>query len=85
MKIGFRALRKHADDLVLFVEMMQQGSDLPCLSGGPATITALRQRFQPYLTDTEADTLMDTLINKSMGSIWTRLYDQFQTLSQGIL
>ena len=86
MKYGFRVLRKHSDDLVLFVEMMQKGnsSNMACFSGGAATASLLKQRFQLHLNDEKADEYMDLLINKATGSMWTRLYDQFQSISQGI-
>lgn len=84
-KSAFRALRKQAESIIILVEMMGRDSALPCFSLGPATYYQLRQRFQLQLSDPEADQFAETyLIQKSMGSIYTRLYDQFQLVTQGI-
>ncbi|KAK9388966.1 kinase-like domain-containing protein [Lipomyces mesembrius] len=85
VKIAFKALRKHADDIVVLVEMMQKESPLPCFMSGDATAHLLRQRFQLQMSETEVDAFVDNqLINRSMGSMYTRLYDQFQLVTQGI-
>ncbi|KAK9317469.1 kinase-like domain-containing protein [Lipomyces starkeyi] len=85
VKIAFKALRKQADDIVVLVEMMQKESPLPCFMSGDATAHLLRQRFQLQMSETEVDAFVDNqLINKSMGSMYTRLYDQFQLVTQGI-
>ncbi|KAK9456575.1 kinase-like domain-containing protein [Dipodascopsis uninucleata] len=85
MKIAFKVLRKKVDDVVVLVEMMQKESPLPCFSNGEATAQLLRQRFQLHMSEAEVDNFVDhVLINKSMGSIYTRLYDQYQFVTQGI-
>jgi phosphatidylinositol 4-kinase len=84
-KEAFKALRKHADHLITMVELMQKDSNLPCFKAGPQTSVQFRQRFQLHLTETECDAFVENyLIGKSIGSIYTRLYDQFQLLTQGI-
>lgn len=85
LKHAFRAIRKHAESIIMLVEMMSRDSNLPCFSSGAATSLQLRQRFQLHLSNAEADEFVDNvLIQKSIGSIYTRLYDQFQLLTQGI-
>ncbi|KAK9366467.1 kinase-like domain-containing protein [Lipomyces kononenkoae] len=85
VKIAFKALRKQADDIVVLVEMMQKESPLPCFTSGDATAHLLRQRFQLQMSEAEVDAFVDhQLINKSMNSMYTRLYDQFQLVTQGI-
>ncbi|KAK9241048.1 kinase-like domain-containing protein [Lipomyces kononenkoae] len=85
VKIAFKALRKQADDIVVLVEMMQKSSPLPCFQSGDATAHLLRQRFQLQMSEAEVDAFVDNhLINKSMNSMYTRLYDQFQLVTQGI-
>ncbi|KAK9468159.1 kinase-like domain-containing protein, partial [Lipomyces arxii] len=85
MKLAFKALRKKADDIVVLVEMMQKESPLPCFMSGVATAHLLRQRFQLQMSESEVDAFVDNhLINKSMGSVYTRLYDQYQLVTQGI-
>lgn len=79
------ALRRNCDALVNLVEMMQKDSSLPCYKNGPQTTVLLKQRIQPDLSDEESDAFVETaLIGKSLGSMYTRLYDQFQLLTQGI-
>lgn len=85
LKQGFKDIRKEAENIIILVEMMLRGSSLPCFTGGPATVTMLRQRFQLHLSDQEVDGFVDNfLVGKSLGSISTRLYDHYQLLTQGI-
>ncbi|BFZ59614.1 Phosphatidylinositol 4-kinase pik1alpha (PI4-kinase)(PtdIns-4-kinase) [Saitoella coloradoensis] len=83
MKSAFKALRKRADDFVSMVEMMQRNSHMACING-PATSAALRQRFVLHLSEAEVDDFVEGLVTKSGNSVWSRLYDQFQFLSQGV-
>ncbi|RPB22256.1 hypothetical protein L211DRAFT_789123 [Terfezia boudieri ATCC MYA-4762] len=85
-KQSFQALRKRSDVLVDLVEMMGRESRMPCfLSGVGYATTCLRQRFQLQLSEQEAEVFVDDhLINKSLGSYYTRAYDAFQYRSQGI-
>lgn len=84
MKQAFKALRKKAEDLILLVKMMQNESKLPCFSSGELTSIQFQQRFQLHLSEVEVDEFMETLITKANASLWTRLYDHYQQLSQGI-
>ncbi len=82
---SFKALRKEADGIIILCEMMQKDSILPCFIGGSSTSQQLRSRFQLHLTDAECDNFVEQhLIQKSLGSFYTRLYDQFQLSTQGI-
>ncbi|KAH3682235.1 hypothetical protein WICPIJ_006793 [Wickerhamomyces pijperi] len=84
-KDAFRELRKHEDSLVNMVELMQRDSTLPCFKAGAQTSVQFRQRFQSHLNDQECDDFVENvLIAKSIGSLYTRLYDQFQLMTQGI-
>ncbi|CAZ85418.1 unnamed protein product [Tuber melanosporum] len=85
-KQAFQALRKSADNIVLLVELMGKESRMPCFASGAEYATNhLRQRFQLQLSEAEAETFVDdVLIQKSLGSYFTRMYDQFQYLTQGI-
>jgi phosphatidylinositol 4-kinase len=85
MKLAFKELRKNADQLITMVELMQKDSNLPCFKAGEQTSLQLKQRFQLHLSESECDDFVENvLIAKSIGSIYTRLYDQFQLLTQGI-
>ncbi|KAG5439990.1 hypothetical protein PCK2_000682 [Pneumocystis canis] len=84
MKQAFKALRKKAEDLILLVRVMQNESKLPCFSSGALTSVQFQQRFQLQLSEMEVDEFMEMLITKAYSSVWTRLYDHYQQLSQGI-
>jgi hypothetical protein len=59
-------------------------SMLPCFAAfGEQTSTQLRDRFQPALTHSLIGEYVDRLIDSSLGSNWTRLYDsvRFFTMS----
>ncbi|KAF9464718.1 kinase-like protein [Collybia nuda] len=83
---GFEAARKHCDRIITLVELMQKDSSLPCFASmGEQTASQLRDRFQPALTHSMIGGYVDRLIDNSVGSHWTRLYDSFQYYSQSIL
>lgn len=84
-KLSFKALRKYADHIISLCEIMQKDSLQPCFKAGEQTSAQLRQRFHLELNDEECDEFVENvLISKSLGSIYTRLYDHFQLLTQGI-
>lgn len=85
MKKAFLSVRRHAEHIIQMVELMQRDSMLPCFKAGDQTANQLRQRFQLHLSDAECvEFVENVLIQKSIGSLYTRLYDQFQLLTQGI-
>ncbi|CAL1704406.1 unnamed protein product [Somion occarium] len=84
-KEGFEAARKHCDRIVTLVELMQKDSTLPCFTAlGEQTATQLRERFQQGLTQSAVEEHVQRLIDTSLGSNWTRLYDSYQYYSQSI-
>ncbi|OCH94994.1 kinase-like protein [Obba rivulosa] len=83
---GFEAARKHCDRIITMVELMQKDSTLPCFAAlGEQTATQLRERFQQGLTHASVEEHVQRLIDTSLGSNWTRLYDSYQYYSQSIL
>ncbi|KAF8798036.1 kinase-like protein [Phlegmacium glaucopus] len=83
---GFEAARKHCDRIITLVELMQKDSTLPCfVVSGEQSANQLRDRFQPTLTHAFIGDYINGLINSSLGSHWTRLYDSYQYYSQSIL
>jgi len=85
-KGGFEAARKHCDRIVTMVELMQKDSAMPCFAAlGEQTAAQLRERFQQGLTHALVADHVDRLIETSLGSSWTRLYDSYQYYSQSIL
>ena len=81
------AARKHADKIILLVELMQKDSKMPCFTGvtGPEVIQSLRERFLLGFTEKQVEEYVDKLIIGSLNNVFTRLYDVFQFYSNGIL
>lgn len=82
---GFRDVRKHAERIIMMVELMQKDSKLPCFALGEMTSNYLRDRFQLALSHSQCDEFVDRLVMNSLNSTFTRLYDQYQYYSEGIL
>jgi hypothetical protein len=83
-KRAFQALRKSADNLVLLVELMGKESRMPCFASGVQYTTAqLRARFQLQLSEAEAEGFVDVLIQKSLGSYFTRMVSLPWTCGSG--
>ncbi|RHZ81144.1 hypothetical protein Glove_123g81 [Diversispora epigaea] len=85
LKQAFVALRKHADNFVLLVEMMSKDSKLPCFLSGDMTHSLLKDRFLLSLTEPQFEEFVEKLIMQSCCNVFTRLYDTFQYYSNGIL
>ena len=82
---GFLAARKHMDLIVLLIEILQTGCQLPCFSGGSAYVRSLKERFHIGLTEDNLTTLVETMVDQSITSWTTKLYDSYQYYSSGIL
>ncbi|KAM7258601.1 hypothetical protein ACFE04_014342 [Oxalis oulophora] len=74
---GFLTCRKHAERIILLVEMLQD-SGFPCFKGGPRTSQNLRKRFHLSLTEEQCVSLMLSLIGSSLDAWRTRQYDYYQ-------
>lgn len=81
---GFLTCRKHAERIILLVEMLQD-SGFPCFKGGPKTIQNLRKRFHLSLTEEQCVSLVLSLISSSLDAWRTRQYDYYQRVLNGIL
>lgn len=81
---GFLTCRKHAERIILLVEMLQD-SGFPCFKGGPRTIQTLRKRFHLSLTEEHCVSLVLSLISSSLDAWRTRQYDYYQRVLNGIL
>ncbi|KAJ9564821.1 hypothetical protein OSB04_000787 [Centaurea solstitialis] len=94
---GFLTCRKHADRIILLVEMLQE-SGFPCFKSGPRTVENLRKRFHLSLTEEivmldddlaillqQCVSLVLSLISSSLDAWRTRQYDYYQRVLNGIL
>lgn len=61
------------------------GIQLPCFAGGASTIKSLKDRFHLSLTEDQLQLLIDSMVESSINSLTTKLYDGFQYYTNGIL
>lgn len=78
---SFEVLKKYADQICALVESMKS-AELPCFY--KFDIKVFESRFHRFLLDQERWDLVDRLINDSLFSRRTTLYDQFQKYSNDI-
>ncbi|XP_070534523.1 phosphatidylinositol 4-kinase beta-like isoform X2 [Ptychodera flava] len=81
---GFIAARKHMDKVLSVVEIMQT-AQLPCFKQGASTVRAMRERFHMNLTEEQLQLMVENMVESSMHSLTTKIYDGFQYLTNGIL
>jgi phosphatidylinositol 4-kinase B len=61
-------------------------SQLPCFKNGcSGTVSNLRKRFHMNLTEQELERKVEQLVQDSLNSLSTKLYDGYQYLTNGIL
>lgn len=82
---GYMEARAHARQILMVVEIAFVGQpDLACFSGRNV-LEDLEDRFKPNLSKTQAAAHFKGLIAEAYDSWFTRQYDKFQRLSNGIL
>jgi phosphatidylinositol kinase/protein kinase (PI-3 family) len=73
-------------ETVALVELMQKDSSFPCFAAlGTQTSVQLRERFQTTLTHALVGEHCERLIESSVGSNWTRLYDSVRNFFVGLV
>jgi len=84
---GFLEVRRHAEELISLVEVMETSSRLPCFarSKGLSATSSLRSRLKLEISDDECIAFVDSLINHAMSSWTTSSYDSYQYYTNGIL
>lgn len=83
---GLKGARKHMDRIINIVEIMRSSSQLPCFKNGcSGTVRNLRNRFHMNLTEQELERKVDQLVQDSLNSVSTKLYDSYQYFTNGIL
>mmetsp|Transcript_16105 Transcript_16105/g.22708 ORF Transcript_16105/g.22708 Transcript_16105/m.22708 type:complete len:842 (+) Transcript_16105:29-2554(+) len=84
---AFLEARRNSEKLILLVEMLAEGyPELPCFShSSPSAVCeALRERFLPHKTTGQCVEFVIDMIDSSMASWSTPLYDKFQRCFVGI-
>ena len=82
---GFLAARKHFGRIRLLVEVMQFGSQWPCFNRRAATVHDLETRFFLGLTEEQLSKQIDGMIYQALRSLTTKLYDNYQYFTGGIM
>ncbi|XP_075971834.1 phosphatidylinositol 4-kinase beta fwd isoform X2 [Anticarsia gemmatalis] len=81
---GLIAARKHCDQIIHVVELMRMGGQLACLRSSSAVVS-FRARFHAGRTEPQLQALVDKLVRDALHSLSTRLYDNYQYYTNGIL
>ncbi|CAG9134349.1 unnamed protein product [Plutella xylostella] len=81
---GLIAARKHCDQIIHIVEMMRMCGQLACLRSSSA-VSSFRARFHLGRTEPQLQALVDRLVRDALHSLSTRLYDNYQYYTNGIL
>ena len=61
------------------------GSQLPCFTTSSLTVQNMKSRFHMNLTEDQLHSLVDTMVEQSIHSLTTKLYDAFQYFTNGTL
>lgn len=81
---GYLEARQHAEKILLLVEIMMQGSNMPCFLGGPVCLNALRDRFMLQASEQECVEHAIALIEESINNWRTVQYDNYQNMVNNI-
>lgn len=91
---GFVACNKHAERIIILVEMMLfgHGESLPCFKKSDYVLEEIRKRFYPFenikgkknTSKTDYFKHVDSLIELSLDNWRTKWYDKYQYYFQGI-
>ncbi|GJQ84441.1 fwd [Trypoxylus dichotomus] len=81
---GLLAARKHQEMIIPLVEIMRSGSQLPCFKSGAATVQNLKNRFHLNMTEEQLQHEVDRMVEASIHSLSTKLYDNYQYFTNGI-
>jgi len=82
---GLVAARKHQDKFTILVDIIRAGSPLPCFNNSSSSVQSMKNRFHLNLTEDQLHGLVDNMVEQSIHSITTKLYDNFQYFTNGIL
>jgi phosphatidylinositol 4-kinase len=84
---GFQEARRHRDKVLLIVHAAYRGvgGSFPCFRAGESTVEAMRQRFQPDMTQQQYARYAANLIDNALDNWTTGAYDCYQRCCLGIL
>ncbi|CAN0272613.1 unnamed protein product [Ectocarpus fasciculatus] len=83
---GLAAARKYATVTITMLEIMMFQSEFPCFEYmGEAALTMFKKRLMLGAKDSDVARRARRMVNKANAHVGTRLYDQFQLCTNGIL
>eukprot|EP00095_Tigriopus_kingsejongensis_P010476 maker-scaffold1269_size51662-snap-gene-0.14 protein:Tk10476 transcript:maker-scaffold1269_size51662-snap-gene-0.14-mRNA-1 annotation:"phosphatidylinositol 4-kinase beta" len=82
---GLVAAKKHSDKITAIVDIIHAGAQLPCFTSSASAVQAMKARFHMNLTEEQLHALVDSMVEQSINSLTTKIYDGFQYLTNGIL
>lgn len=84
---GLLAAQRQAEKIITLVEIMMRNSTFPCFQGRDVSkdLQKLRDRFLLHHTTEQTVKAVMKLVGASYKSKWTKRYDQFQKLTNGIV
>lgn len=85
--LGMLTAQRHADQITTLVEIMMQNSTFPCFKDRDVMreLHKLRARFLPNCSPEETVKACAKMVQVSYRNKWTKRYDQFQKLTNGIV
>uniref|UniRef100_A0A183B443 1-phosphatidylinositol 4-kinase n=1 Tax=Echinostoma caproni TaxID=27848 RepID=A0A183B443_9TREM len=84
---GLLAARKHMEEICVLVEIARATCpQLPCFAraSGSLAVSGLRERFHLHCTDDQLLRRVDRMVEESLHSMTTKLYDSYQYYTNGI-
>eukprot|EP00177_Eucheuma_denticulatum_P005721 GFKZ01010430.1.p1 GENE.GFKZ01010430.1~~GFKZ01010430.1.p1 ORF type:complete len:912 (+),score=165.91 GFKZ01010430.1:176-2911(+) len=81
--MGLLAARKHYEKITTLVEIMTEGTTMPCMTGGHSIVDSLRSRFAVGMPEEQCINFAMGLIEESRLSWRSAGYDRFQAYSNG--
>jgi Phosphatidylinositol 3- and 4-kinase len=83
--LGLLAARKHYEKLTTLVEIMMEGTSMPCMSTGHSVVESLRHRFSLGVSEEATIATALALIEESRLSWRSAGYDKFSSIHAGVL
>lgn len=81
--MGLLAARKHYEKITTLVEIMTEGTTMPCMTAGHSIVESLRHRFAVGIPEEQCINFALGLIEESRLSWRSAGYDRFQAYSNG--
>ena len=83
---GMIAVKKHSDKLLPLVEtLVTSSSMIGCFSNPASILQSLKERFHISMTEDRLQQHVDKLVATSINSLTTKIYDNYQYFTNGIL